>query len=403
MSLLPLVFLQGLLLFAYGSPVNPEAAKEQNLQRLQQELSRMEKVVQSGKATEASLSGELERLEKLLRLQALEIQFSSNEFEKTELSFQEISMRQQSLQGSIQQRKDRLRHLLSVLPVLETKLPLVRITQDDHEVLAQYRELIGRLLKQDRMEILTLRNLLAEVGAVNKTLGEERERMLAHREDLEEKKAVLELNQKMKLDLLRRTRTEQSQRLKAYNSAKAAEAELESMLGRLRKRSLEPQTVAGSAVSGGRDATESSFGDKNFATRKGSLNLPVSGDLITAFGRKYDPKTSLYTFHKGVDIQTSRGGDVRAIHAGRVVFAGRLGGYGQLLILDHGDQYYSLVGQLGEMLRKENDLVRAGEVIGRSAPDGTPVYFEIRQRHVALNPLPWLAADQRRLSLRDPQ
>ena len=83
---------------------------------------------------------------------------------------------------------------------------------------------------------------------------------------------------------------------------------------------------------------------------------------------------------------------MRAVFPGKVVFSGSISGYGQLLILDHGDQYYSLVGKLGEVLKKEGDEIREGDVLGRTAQDKTPLYFEIRQRHIAVNPAPWFGA-----------
>ena len=92
-----------------------------------------------------------------------------------------------------------------------------------------------------------------------------------------------------------------------------------------------------------------------------------------------------------MDIQSLPSAQVRAVFPGKVVFSGKIGGYGQLLILDHGDQYYSLVGQLGEVLKKEGDEVKEGEVIARSSLDNNPVYFEIRQRHIAVNPVPWFS------------
>ena len=135
-----------------------------------------------------------------------------------------------------------------------------------------------------------------------------------------------------------------------------------------------------------------------FVARKGQLPLPIDGRIVSAFGRKYDPKTSLYTFHKGVDIEAPAQSPVRAVFPGKVVFSGKIGGYGQLLILDHGDQYYSLVGHLGEALKREGDEVREGDTIARSSADHTPVYFEIRQRHIAVNPVPWFPEKSRAIS-----
>lgn len=129
--------------------------------------------------------------------------------------------------------------------------------------------------------------------------------------------------------------------------------------------------------------------EANFWNRKGQLLLPVDGAVINQFGKKYDPKTNLYTFHKGIEIAAKSGTPVRAISSGKVVFSGRLGGYRQLLIIDHGKQFYSLAGNLGETLRKVGDVVREGDIIGKSSVDETPLYFEIRQRHIAVNPVPW--------------
>jgi septal ring factor EnvC (AmiA/AmiB activator) len=283
---------------------------------------------------------------------------------------------------------------LSLLPTLETRSPISRLTESDTAVLDQYREMVGRMLLADREEILSLSKVLDEVESLNDKLADEKERQVAHNEDLKEKQAVLELNQKLKKDLLHRTRAEQAERLRSYQAAKAAEGELESVLSRFnlaaevkKQREAEAEAAAPSAAA----LKPLRHAGSGFAARKGGLPLPIDGRIVTAFGRKYDPKASLYTFHKGVDIAAGSGQPVRAVFPGKVVYSGRIGGYGQLLILDHGDQYYSLVGQLGEALKKEGDDVKEGEAIGRSALDGTPVYFEIRQRHVAVNPVPWFA------------
>ncbi len=384
---------------AQAAPSAPKAVQKQDLQEIQEEVRRLESGIRSGKEAEASLASELSRLEKLLKLQALEIQLSAMELGKFEEHVQEMTVRRDSLQASIQNRKDRLRKMLSLLPTLETRSPIARLTEDDSEYLAQYREMVGRMLTADREQILSLRKVLDEVEALNQKLDEERERLLAHNEDLKEKQMVLELNQKLKIDLLRKTRSEQTERLRTYQAAKAAEGELESILSRFNLESeMKKQKEAAAS------AQPLKRTGPGFAARKGVLALPAEGKIVSTFGRRYDPKASLYTFHKGVDIQATPSAPVKAVYPGKVVFAGRIGGYGQLLILDHGDQYYSLVGQLGESLKQEGEDVKEGELIGRASLDHTPVYFEIRQRHIAVNPVPWFAAHEaaQRVSVRVP-
>jgi septal ring factor EnvC (AmiA/AmiB activator) len=60
-------------------------------------------------------------------------------------------------------------------------------------------------------------------------------------------------------------------------------------------------------------------------------------------------------------------------------------------IIDHGDHFYSLVAHLGDLRRKVGESVQAGDVIGLTDAQGTPVYFEIRARNVAVNPLQWVS------------
>jgi septal ring factor EnvC (AmiA/AmiB activator) len=369
---------------SWAAPATPKASQKQELEQIQEEVKRLELGIQSAKQAEASISTELNKLEKLLKLQALEIRLSTIELEKLETHVQEMTLRKDSLQSSIETRKRRLRHLLSLLPTLETRAPISKLTEGDSEYLALYREMVGKLLHTDRQEILSLRKILDEVESLNQKLAEEKERLLAHNEDLREKQTVLELNQKLKKELLSKTRNEQMAKMKAYQSAKAAEGELEGMLSRfnlaaeLKKQQeyYEDQKAQKKAVT-------------SFLAKKGALALPVEGRIVSAFGKRYDAKTSLYTFHKGIDIQVPPQSSVKAVHPGKVVFSGKIGGYGDLLILDHGDQYYSLVGQLGAILKREGDEVKEGDEIARSALDSTPVYFEIRQRHIAVNPVPW--------------
>jgi septal ring factor EnvC (AmiA/AmiB activator) len=384
---------------AFAAPSQPLATQKQDLKQIQSEVKRLEGGIQTGKQAEATLSSELGKLEKLLKLQALEIQLSALELEKLETHVAEMNQRREGLESSIAARKRRLRMALSLLPTLETRSPIARLTESDAVSLDQYREMVGRMLRSDREEILSLGKVLDEVEGLDAKLAEEKDRQVAHNEDLHEKQEVLELNQKLKKDLLHRTRAEQTERLKVYQSAKAAEGELESVLSRFNLAAeMEKQKEA--------EDTPPPVAKRGstFAARKGGLTLPIDGKIVTAFGRKYDPKASLYTFHKGVDIASGAGQPVRAVYAGKVVYSGKIGGYGQLLILDHGDQYYSLVGQLGEALRNEGDTVKEGETIGRSSLDGTPVYFEIRQRHVAVNPVPWFVKEATRdaASLEDP-
>jgi septal ring factor EnvC (AmiA/AmiB activator) len=114
------------------------------------------------------------------------------------------------------------------------------------------------------------------------------------------------------------------------------------------------------------------------------------GKVVAGFGKYLDPVTKLQIFRKGIEIQTSRNQEVTAVSEGKIAFSGELPGMGRMLIIDHGDHFYTLCARLGELGLKTGQKVKKGERIGMSDAQGTPVYFEIRSRNIAINPMSWL-------------
>jgi len=132
-----------------------------------------------------------------------------------------------------------------------------------------------------------------------------------------------------------------------------------------------------------------------FYERKGKLNWPLSGKIITSYGLQRHPRFNTITFNNGIEIAPA-GQDrtIKAIHAGKVVYADTFHGYGELLILDHGLNYFSLYGHCAEFLVKKGDWVKEGQPIAIAGDTGSLkgvcLYFEIRYKTRALDPLQWL-------------
>jgi septal ring factor EnvC (AmiA/AmiB activator) len=83
---------------------------------------------------------------------------------------------------------------------------------------------------------------------------------------------------------------------------------------------------------------------------------------------------------------------VRAVYAGRIAFADRYGPYGRIVIVDHGDHYYTVSGNLGSSDVKVGDEVTAGERLGTVGDEGqgAMLYFEVRHGTETVTPAPWL-------------
>jgi septal ring factor EnvC (AmiA/AmiB activator) len=128
-----------------------------------------------------------------------------------------------------------------------------------------------------------------------------------------------------------------------------------------------------------------------FGALKGRLPYPVRGELVARFGAS---ETAAAPSTKGVFIRAPGGTDVKAIAPGRVVFADWMRGYGNLLILDHGDGYLSIYGNNESVLKRVGDGVHAGDAVATVGASGggeaSGLYFETRFQGRPFDPVPWL-------------
>lgn len=135
-------------------------------------------------------------------------------------------------------------------------------------------------------------------------------------------------------------------------------------------------------------------GPTGFGALKGKLPRPAAGAITVGFGRVIDPRFKTVTLQNGIDIAAPAGAPVRAVAAGRVVHAGWFKGYGNLIIVDHGEGFHSLVAHLGSMQTAMGEELAAGAVLGTVGDSGSLkgpyLYFEIREHGRPVDPRAWL-------------
>lgn len=149
------------------------------------------------------------------------------------------------------------------------------------------------------------------------------------------------------------------------------------------------QPVARNELTPEPEVRDVSYG-KPFESLRGQLRLPVRGDVMARFGSKRGDGPSW----KGLFIRTPEGTEVKAVASGRVVFADWLRGFGNLIIVDHGNQYMTIYGNNQALLKRPGDTVKAGDVIANAGNSGgneqSGLYFEIRHQGRAFDPLGWV-------------
>ncbi len=234
-----------------------------------------------------------------------------------------------------------------------------------------------------------LRNALERLGRTRRDLAARRDELAAVMQELTDERAALDVLLARKAKTLDRTTAQRqaaARRMAALaDKAKSLRELMQTMREQEEARPAEPAESA-SAVR----LTTPAPG-RPISAARGSLPFPAAGRLVARYG---EPAGRGLT-RKGMTLETLPAAQVVAPYDGRVVFAGPFRGYGQLLIIDHGEGYHSLLAGLARIDSVIGQWLLAGEPVGvMGRPRGTrpALYVELRRDGRPINPLPWLAA-----------
>jgi septal ring factor EnvC (AmiA/AmiB activator) len=274
------------------------------------------------------------------------------------------------------------------------------VTEEDPNRVSRELRYLGYVSRAQQAVIDGLR---ADLDALERIAGETR----ARREELatierrqEEERRQLEKEKAARQAVLEKVAAQVTRQRQELATLQRDEARLTRLVERLARelarRKAKPP--AKKQVAGSQPAPENRAvpepghddDDSGFRQLKGRLRLPVTGELVSRFG---GPRSAGGFSTKGVFIRSANGQEVRAIAAGRVVFADWLRGFGNLLIVDHGDGFMSLYGNNESLFKQTGESVRTGEAIAAVGASGgnqqTGLYFELRHRGKPVDPLQW--------------
>ncbi len=246
--------------------------------------------------------------------------------------------------------------------------------------LLNFEEYYHLMLQSDQNIIAAWQAKLTELNQAKDELIRGKNHLARLIEQITEEKKQLTTTRREKSALMTRVATEKKLYQQALTEIEAAAAGLSSTLEELGGKPSPPAPQA-------TDHTVQEFNGTDFAAQKGRLDPPVPGEVITNYG---GGRLGLF----GIDIKAEPGAAVKAVYDGRVVYADYLRGYGNLLIIDHGRQYFSVIARLAGLLKQKGNVVTTGELIGvmgeNKALLGEGLHFEIRHGAEPQNPLQWL-------------
>ena len=276
-------------------------------------------------------------------------------------------------------------------------------TARDLRYLASLSRAQLELIESLKADLAKLEQLKTEASNKSAVLAELREARLK-----EQKKLQSERNEREKL--LTKLSAQIKKQRSEIATLKRDEQRMTQLVERLNRLVLERaarekaarEKAAKSAKAPAKPAARSPLGvntrtpepfqsDKPFSRLKGSLSLPVKGELMNRYGA---PREEGGLSWKGLFIRAAEGSVVKAIAAGQVVFSEWLRGFGNLIIVDHGEGYMSLYSNNESLYKQVGDPVQPGDAIASVGNSGgqsdSGLYFEMRHQSRPINPMHWV-------------
>lgn len=367
-----------------------EAAKKQELEEIRRQAAEKRKAAAALKPRETRAIGDLRRTERELTLSRSRLR--------------KLQRRRQSLGAQLEVTRANLERSIATL---ESQRARLRVRLRHMYMTGPARELEYLLSTGSFAQLLTRWDFLNMVAEQDRILlenvREQKEQVEANQLLIEgnlSEVQVVQLRTSQESQKLASLRTEKAKTVKNIQSERqsyeAAAAELErtakriqSLLATLERRRREE---AAKARTEGRNPQPYS-GD--FAKGLGQLEWPVRGSVVGEYGISTHPRFGTQIRNDGIDIAAPIGTPVTSVAKGRVDFANDdYEGMGGMIVLNHGDGYFTVYGHLDAVLVSSGQEVQPGAVIGRVGDSGSmkgPIlHFEVRKGSAAQNPQTWL-------------
>ncbi|MFC1513078.1 murein hydrolase activator EnvC family protein [Thermodesulfobacteriota bacterium] len=386
-------------------------AKNQLLQqqkkahRLQQGIKEHSQRISQTKKEEKNLLSELDGIDKRLGDESKQLQgLNSLLFEQeqalrnTENEFAQVAENKAQRQGPVQER------LAAYYRVGDIGIMNLLFSASSLPELLKFKEYFHRVVQHDQEIIDGYRQTLSKLNQAHTDLQHQKEQLIQTIASITGQQQKLAYTRAERITLLNRVKTEKKLYSRAVQEMQGAAKDLAATIKKLQKATAPKPTPPAKkyphlqSPKKRKPQASPSPTLHGFAASKGYLPPPVEGTVTTNFGRNITAKFGITTYQNGIDISTKPGAEVLAVHDGIVAFAGILRGYGNMIIIDHGDQYYSLSSRIAKLRSEEGVKVSKGQTIGiMGATEGLlaeGLHFEIRHGTKAQDPLIWLDANK---------
>jgi septal ring factor EnvC (AmiA/AmiB activator) len=373
-----------------AEPQKDIQTEQRKLQQTQRQLQEERQKAAAAKARESGLLQELEQTERRLAEKQQDVVRLDNRIRRAQADVHALRAEITALEARRASQQEvlarRLRAMYKV-QALGAVLPLL-LTGDDPVARSTTVRYLASLASLDARVIQEYRGT-SERLEDRKAREEARQQELATlRADARREQTEVDREAAKRRTLLARVRDERVYHERMVGELSEATRRLEAFIRDLQAKQRRTARVP-PPKTGPTDSPSAGF-----AALRGRLPWPAEGRIVTTYGAQKHPRFGTRTFRNGVDIEAGEGRDVTSVYTGQVIYTGWFKGYGNLVILDHDNDYYTLYAHLAEIQVKEGDDVRQGQRIGTvgdtGSLEGPRLYFEVRHQGKPQDPEQWL-------------
>jgi murein hydrolase activator len=357
---------------AVAQPQAPDRARTEALaRRATERLQALQREADRLASEERTLLGELRKLEIERQLRTEELKTLDADAAKVAAELAATDQRVQALQSSARASEPQLRaRLVEIYKLGRARYLRLILSTPDLRHLGQATRTVAALAKLDRDRIASHQQTVNELARTRQTLEQRRTELAALRTAAARAQAAAQRAAQARTELVRDIDQKRDLNAQLAGELQTTQQKLQAVLRDM---------ATGAMATGGETAA------LPLRPFRGDLPWPVNGQVQRRFNRG--------SASNGIEIAAPEGATATAIHDGVVAFAGTFAGFGNLVILDHGSQTFSLYGDLLEIAVKKGARVEHGQPIGKvgPTPSGTnALYFELRVDGQPVDPLQWL-------------
>jgi septal ring factor EnvC (AmiA/AmiB activator) len=352
---------------------------EQRLSKINEEIKALREKISAEEKKESTLLSQLDKI-------ALTKRLIQNELESRNLQMEKTSREIAIIRGNISDLRLKLqagqRAVEKTLVTLYKygRFDFLQFLLDAGNVSALFSESrhLGLLASYQQGTIAAYLRTMADLRSEEAALAAKRDDWARLVQESGQKKQELEAQEAASRALVRQIQDNKKSFERALDEQKERAEHLQTLMSKLANQELVLP-----------------FRFVPFYERKGKLAWPIDGKVITRFGLERHRQFNTIIMNNGIEIAPSdKNAAIKALHAGKVVYADDFQGYGNLIIIDHGMNYYTLYGHCAEFLVAKGDFVREEQPIASVGDSGSLkgqcLYLEIRYRAKPLDPLQWL-------------